>query len=54
MLDAIGVESIDELFADMPGEFRIEGLSLPPALPELDLMREMARSPARTPSPATA
>jgi glycine dehydrogenase subunit 1 len=42
MLDRIGVASVDELFADIPGEFRIDGLNLPPALPELDLTREMA------------
>jgi glycine dehydrogenase subunit 1 len=42
MLDRIGVGSVDELFADIPGEFRIDGLSLSAALPELDLTREMA------------
>jgi glycine dehydrogenase subunit 1 len=42
MLDRIGVDSLDELFADIPSEFRIDGLNLPPALPELDLTREMA------------
>jgi glycine dehydrogenase subunit 1 len=42
MLDAIGVVSADELFADIPGEFQIEGLNLPPALSELDLMHEMS------------
>jgi glycine dehydrogenase subunit 1 len=42
MLDRIGVGSVDELFADIPREFRIDGLNLPPALPELDLTREMA------------
>jgi glycine dehydrogenase subunit 1 len=42
MLDAIGIRGVDELFADIPGNFRIGGLNLPPALPELDLTREMA------------
>jgi glycine dehydrogenase subunit 1 len=42
MLDGIGVHAVDELFADIPGDFRIDGLNLPPALPELDLTREMA------------
>jgi len=42
MLDAIGVQSVDELFTDIPDDFRIGGLDLPPALPELDLTREMA------------
>ena len=32
MLAAIGVASSDELFADIPPDFRIEGLNLPPAL----------------------
>jgi glycine dehydrogenase subunit 1 len=47
MLDVIGVASSDELFADVPAEFRIEGLDLPPALSELDLMREMSATAAR-------
>src|SRR5437870_12957799 len=47
MLDRIGVRSVDELFADIPAEFRISGLNLPPALPELDLTREMSELPAR-------
>jgi glycine dehydrogenase subunit 1 len=42
MLAAIGVASSDELFADIPPEFRIEGLSLPPALSEPELVRELS------------
>jgi glycine dehydrogenase subunit 1 len=42
MLAAIGVGSSDELFADIPPEFRIEGLSLPPALSEPELARELS------------
>jgi glycine dehydrogenase subunit 1 len=42
MLDAIGVASADDLFADIPPEFRIDGLDLPPPLSELDLSREMS------------
>jgi glycine dehydrogenase subunit 1 len=42
MLAAIGVEMVDELFSDIPPEFRIDGLSLPPPLSELDLMRELS------------
>jgi len=42
MLAAIGVASSDELFADIPPEFRIEGLSLPPALSEPELARELS------------
>jgi len=47
MLGAIGVASIDELFADIPTEFRIDGLGLPPALAELDLTREMTAEASR-------
>jgi len=47
ILDAVGAGSIDELFADIPGEFRIGGLELPPALSELDLTREMSDLAAR-------
>jgi glycine dehydrogenase subunit 1 len=42
MLDAIGAASVDELFADVPGKFRIAGLDLSPALSEFDLGREMS------------
>jgi glycine dehydrogenase subunit 1 len=42
MLDRIGIGSVDQLFADIPSDFRIRGLDLPAALPELDLTREMA------------
>jgi glycine dehydrogenase subunit 1 len=42
MLATIGVASSDELFADVPPEFRIEGLRLPPALSEPDLVRELS------------
>lgn len=41
MLNAIGVASADELFADIPPEYRIGALNLPPALAEMDLLREM-------------
>jgi len=42
MLQAIGVASVDELFADIPAELRIEGLNLPLALSEAELVREMS------------
>jgi glycine dehydrogenase subunit 1 len=42
MLDAIGVDSADALFADIPPQFRIQGLDLPPPLSEPDLAREMS------------
>src|SRR3990170_4383894 len=51
MLDAISVATADELFADIPPELRIEALDLPPALPEQELLREMAALPARNQVP---
>jgi glycine dehydrogenase subunit 1 len=42
MLAAIGVASVEELFADIPAEFRIGGLGLPPALSEPELVRELS------------
>ncbi|MBI1886437.1 MAG: aminomethyl-transferring glycine dehydrogenase subunit GcvPA [Chloroflexi bacterium] len=42
LLRAIGANSAEELFADIPAEFRIEGLNLPPALSEQDLVRELS------------
>ena len=51
MLDAIGVATADELFADIPPELRIEGLDLPSALSEQELVREMAALAARNQVP---
>jgi len=51
MLDVIGVATADELFADIPPQLRIEGLDLPPALPEQELVREMAALAARNQVP---
>jgi glycine dehydrogenase subunit 1 len=42
MLHAIGVATADELFADIPPEFRIDRLDLPDAPSELELSRELA------------
>ncbi len=47
MLDVIGVASVDDLFADIPAEFRIEGLALPGALSEIELMAQMAAAAHR-------
>ena len=41
MLDAIGVESIDELFADIPEELRNPTLDIPEPMSELELRREV-------------
>ncbi len=41
MLDAIGVDSADELFQDIPSEHRNPALDLPAPLSELELRREI-------------
>ena len=41
MLAAIGIGSIDELFRDIPEEFRNPALDIPPPTSELDLGREI-------------
>ena len=41
MIDAVGVSSVDELFADIPDAFRNPDITLPPALTELELLREI-------------
>jgi len=41
MMDAIGIEDIDELFADVPADFRYPQLDLPKPLTEIEVMREL-------------
>ncbi len=41
MLAALGIESVDALFADIPPAVRARGLDLPPALDELSLARRL-------------
>jgi glycine cleavage system P protein (glycine dehydrogenase) subunit 1 len=41
MLGALGIDSVDTLFADIPAELRAGGLDLPPALDELSLARRL-------------
>lgn len=41
MLDAIGVDSIDDLFLDIPDELRIARLDLPDGLSEMDTLRHL-------------
>jgi len=41
MLAALGLDSIDGLFADIPAAVRANGLDLPPALDELSLARRL-------------
>ena len=41
MLGALGIDSIDALFSDIPAGVRADGLELPPPLDELSLARRM-------------
>ncbi|HXG41755.1 MAG TPA: aminomethyl-transferring glycine dehydrogenase subunit GcvPA [Dehalococcoidia bacterium] len=41
MLSVIGVESVEDLFADIPAGLRIDGLRLPAGLSEAELLREL-------------
>ena len=47
MLAALGIDSIDRLFEDIPSERRASPLQLPPAEPELELMGRLSRLAAR-------
>ena len=51
MLDAIGVASVDDLFADIPAEHRDPGLDLPPPTSELELRREIEAMAAENVTP---
>src|SRR5215210_1980493 len=47
MLAAIGVSSVDELFADIPEGLRAGGLDLPPPQPEMELAARLEELAAR-------
>ena len=47
MLDALGLEAVDELFADIPQQYRNPPLDLPAPLSELELRRDLAALAAR-------
>ena len=47
MLDALGLESIEELFADIPADHRFPALELPPARSEMDILRDAAELATR-------
>ena len=47
MLGALGLDSIDGLFSDIPAAMRATGLDLPPALDELSLARRLETLAAR-------
>ena len=51
MLQAVGVRSVDELFLDIPAEFRNPELRLDPALSEMELVQEMGRLADRNVQP---
>ncbi len=47
MLAALGIESVDELFSDIPVGLRARGLDLPPPEPELELSARLAAMAGR-------
>jgi glycine dehydrogenase subunit 1 len=47
MRSALGIESVDALFADIPESVRAHGLDLPDPLPELELAARLERLAAR-------
>ena len=48
MLGRIGVESVDDLFQDIPAEVRFPSLDLPEPLSELEAQQKMRALAART------
>ena len=42
MLATLGVNTIDELFADIPDEFRNPSLALPSPMAELEVQQELS------------
>ncbi len=36
MLKELGLESVDDLFSDIPPEVRVEGIDLPPGMSEIE------------------
>ena len=47
MLAAVGVESVDDLFADIPNAVRARSFEIPPPLTEQEVRRELTRLAAR-------
>ena len=52
MLDAVGVESVDDLFADIPASVRAGAWDVPPPLTEQEVRAELARLAGRNRIPA--
>ena len=46
MLEAIGVDSIDQLFDEIPEHLRAKSLQVPEGLSEMDMMRRMSERAA--------
>jgi hypothetical protein len=47
MLDAVGVNTLDDLFGDVPEHVRFPSLTLPPPVSQLELAAEMRALAAR-------
>ena len=47
MLSALAIDSIDQLFADIPDEYRNPALDLPAPLSELEIQRELGSMAAK-------
>lgn len=41
MLDELGIENVEELFSDIPGEVRIDGIPLPKGRSEMEVVRQV-------------
>ena len=41
MLTTIGIDRIEDLFQDLPAEYRFPDLNLPPALTEIEVLTEL-------------
>ncbi len=50
MLDALGIQKIEDLFADIPEAKRFPDLSLPPASSEIEILREIGELAGRNSS----
>ncbi len=42
LMEKLGINSIDELFGDIPGDIRIDGIGIPPGKDEMEVEREIA------------
>ena len=49
MLEAIGVQSIEDLFDEIPQDLRASAMDVPPALCEMEIARLMSERAAASP-----